>query len=178
MARKAISARKRFEVFKRDGFSCQYCGANPPAAILHVDHIVAVSNGGQNDTDNLVTSCDRCNFGKGAVPLSSVPKSLSEKAREVAEREKQIKGYNAILESRRQRIEDESWMVVNEIEGKAIDSYDKRNLSSVRIFLERLPLQEVLEAARIANAKFCHSTHTRFRYFCGICWRKINEGGN
>lgn len=34
--RKSISKKVRFEVFKRDGFSCQYCGATPPGALLHV----------------------------------------------------------------------------------------------------------------------------------------------
>jgi len=28
--RTPISKRVRFEVFKRDGFQCQYCGASPP----------------------------------------------------------------------------------------------------------------------------------------------------
>lgn len=37
MARKkaGISKRLRFEVFKRDGFVCQYCGNHPPAVVLH-----------------------------------------------------------------------------------------------------------------------------------------------
>lgn len=48
MKRKAISTRTRFEVFKRDGFRCMYCGRTPPTVLLHVDHIIAVSNGGSN----------------------------------------------------------------------------------------------------------------------------------
>jgi len=28
----------RFEVFKRDSFTCKYCGAKAPEAVLHVDH--------------------------------------------------------------------------------------------------------------------------------------------
>ena len=35
--RKQISARIRFEIFKRDQFTCQYCGAHPPAVILQVE---------------------------------------------------------------------------------------------------------------------------------------------
>ena len=64
--RKAISKKTRFEVFKRDGFTCQYCGAHPPQAILHVDHIVPVAEGGGNEDTNLVTACDHCNLGKAA----------------------------------------------------------------------------------------------------------------
>jgi 5-methylcytosine-specific restriction endonuclease McrA len=47
--RKSISKKARFEVFKRDAFSCQYCGAHPPDSILHVDHIVPVALGGGNE---------------------------------------------------------------------------------------------------------------------------------
>jgi hypothetical protein len=37
--------------------------------VLHVDHILAIANGGTNAADNLITACDRCNMGKAAVPL-------------------------------------------------------------------------------------------------------------
>lgn len=41
--RKALSNRTRFEVFKRDKFTCQYCGAKAPDVVLQCDHIVAVA---------------------------------------------------------------------------------------------------------------------------------------
>lgn len=34
----------RFEVFKRDNFTCRYCGQAPPTAILEVDHIIPSKN--------------------------------------------------------------------------------------------------------------------------------------
>ena len=58
--RKAISKKARFEVFKRDGFQCQYCGAVPPKVILHVDHIVPVAGGGDNSEENLITCARLC----------------------------------------------------------------------------------------------------------------------
>ncbi len=69
MARKAISKKVRFEVFKRDAFTCQYCGAKSPDAILVVDHIKPVFTGGGNDITNLNTACQPCNAGKGATEL-------------------------------------------------------------------------------------------------------------
>jgi hypothetical protein len=68
--RKPISKRTRFEVFKRDSFTCQYCGQSAPDVILHIDHINPVAGGGDSDILNLVTSCIDCNLGKGAKPLS------------------------------------------------------------------------------------------------------------
>lgn len=70
MARKAIGKKLRFEVFKRDGFKCQYCGAEAPKVVLHVDHIHPVSKGGDNDLMNLVTCCEGCNSGKSNRTLS------------------------------------------------------------------------------------------------------------
>ena len=66
MKRKGLSKKTRFEVFKRDSFTCQYCGKASPSAILVIDHIHPVSKGG-NETDilNLITSCEECNSGKG-----------------------------------------------------------------------------------------------------------------
>lgn len=69
-ARKPIGKKLRFEVFKRDNFTCQYCGATAPEAILHVDHMNPVAGGGTNDILNLVTSCEACNLGKGAREIS------------------------------------------------------------------------------------------------------------
>ena len=37
--RKPIGKKMRFEVFKRDKFTCQYCGRKAPDVILEVDHI-------------------------------------------------------------------------------------------------------------------------------------------
>lgn len=64
MGRKSTGKRLRFEVFKRDHFTCQYCGAQPPDAVLVVDHIHPVSEGGTDDIHNLITACDPCNQGK------------------------------------------------------------------------------------------------------------------
>ena len=64
MARKSTGKRLRFEVFKRDHFTCQYCGAQPPGVVLVVDHIHPVALGGTSDITNLLTACEACNQGK------------------------------------------------------------------------------------------------------------------
>lgn len=63
--REPLSKKIRFEVFKRDSFTCQYCGSKAPDVILEVDHIKPVKEGGDNDLMNLITSCFNCNRGKG-----------------------------------------------------------------------------------------------------------------
>jgi len=71
MKRKTLSPRTRFEILKRDKFTCRYCGAKAPDVQLEVDHIKPVYEGGSNHPLNLVTSCEKCNGGKAAVPLSN-----------------------------------------------------------------------------------------------------------
>jgi len=64
MPRKSTGKRLRFEVFKRDHFTCQYCGAQPPAIVLVADHIDPVAAGGETTIENLITACEPCNQGK------------------------------------------------------------------------------------------------------------------
>lgn len=61
----------RFEILKRDNFTCQYCGRNvkEDKVKLHLDHIIPKSKGGKNETDNYTTSCFECNEGKKDILL-------------------------------------------------------------------------------------------------------------
>jgi 5-methylcytosine-specific restriction endonuclease McrA len=69
-ARKVISRSPRFEVFKRDSCKCQYCGAEAPNILLHIDHVKPVADGGTIELTNLITACQSCNLGKRDVPLA------------------------------------------------------------------------------------------------------------
>lgn len=174
--RKTISKKTRFEVFKRDGFVCQYCGAHPPAVILEPDHINPVANGGDNSMDNLITSCFDCNRGKSSNLLTVVPKSLREKAAEIREREAQIEGYREAVQASLDRIEDDMWEVAEAIvPGCSKKGINRKWLQSIKNFNAKLPLHEVLEAAEIAMAQKPYSANPRFLYFCGVCWNKIRE---
>lgn len=52
----------RQNVFKRDGFACQYCGSLKE---LTLDHVVPRSKNGKSTWSNLVTACKSCNSRKG-----------------------------------------------------------------------------------------------------------------
>jgi len=55
----------RFNVFLRDGFSCQYCGDRFIAEDLTFDHVIPRSRGGRTTWENVVTACSPCNLVKG-----------------------------------------------------------------------------------------------------------------
>ncbi len=173
--RQAISKRVRFEVFKRDNFTCQYCGTHPPQVILHIDHITAVAAGGGNDVDNLVTSCESCNLGKGARPLTAAPEALALKAARIAEAEEQLRGYQEIVRARADRLEDETWQVAELLwPGSSTKGANRSNLSSIKRFIQRLGLVDVMDAAEIALASRLYGSRV-FRYFCGVCWKRIRK---
>lgn len=94
MAKKRIGITKktRFEVFKRDSFTCQYCGNSAPSVVLHIDHIQPVSKDGDNDLFNLITSCVDCNVGKKDRLLSDDSVVAKQKAQldDLQERREQI----------------------------------------------------------------------------------------
>ena len=79
----AISKKLRFEVLKRDKFTCQYCHAKDDDVILEIDHIEPVSKGGSDHILNLVTACRDCNRGKSDRLLSD--DSVIEKQRKQLE---------------------------------------------------------------------------------------------
>lgn len=65
--RSSLPAKRRFDVLERDKFRCIRCGRSAADGIvLHVDHKVAVCNGGLDEMENLQTLCEECNLGKGA----------------------------------------------------------------------------------------------------------------
>lgn len=173
MARVGLSKKQRFEVFKRDEFTCQYCGGKPPAVVLEVDHIVAVADGGGNDRENLTTACFECNRGKGAVALTALPQTVADRAELLEEREQQAKAFEALVRAKRRR---ES-KVINEIEAILMDEgwgFSETFRTSVRKFLKELPYDEVLEAAELACVRI-RDQGRRQKYFCGICWKKIKD---
>lgn len=91
--RKPITKKLRFEIFKRDSFTCQYCGQMAPDVVLEVDHIIPVSQGGENEILNLVTSCFDCNRGKGGRKLSEKSEILKQQKqlKEMSEKREQMK---------------------------------------------------------------------------------------
>jgi hypothetical protein len=64
--RAAIPQALRFNVFRRDNFTCRYCGKQSPEVILHLDHIKPVADSGRDTEENFATSCVDCNQGKSS----------------------------------------------------------------------------------------------------------------
>jgi 5-methylcytosine-specific restriction endonuclease McrA len=57
----------RREVFRRDNFTCQYCGVR--STYLTIDHVIPRHLGGEHTWKNVVTACAQCNHKKGGRTL-------------------------------------------------------------------------------------------------------------
>ena len=62
--RKGISLKNRYLVLKRHNFRCVMCGKTAKEGMLVIDHIKPVTDGGNNDLNNLQVLCRECNHGK------------------------------------------------------------------------------------------------------------------
>jgi 5-methylcytosine-specific restriction endonuclease McrA len=54
----------RRNIFKRDRYTCQYCGIQPGSEELTIDHVVPRSQGGKSNWENCVLACVACNARK------------------------------------------------------------------------------------------------------------------
>lgn len=68
-----IDAFMQWNVFKRDAYTCRYCGAN--GIPLTVDHIDLWEVGGATIPENLLTACKKCNKDRGNTPYADWIKS-------------------------------------------------------------------------------------------------------
>ena len=163
--RPALSVKTRFEVLKRDDFTCRYCGRRTPDVVLQVDHVIPVAEGGGDDFDNLATSCWECNSGKGARSLSdTVPLTdLEEKSILLLERERQLREYNEVRRIVREREEDQ----INELLCYWDDALIGKckylpESNSVRGWLQRFCTEHIKRAMQIAIDKKGFYVHPRY----------------
>jgi len=70
----------RQEVFRRDNFTCQYCGKR--TRDLTIDHVVPRHRGGAHSWENLVSACRDCNHRKGGRTLAEARMHLQQEPRE------------------------------------------------------------------------------------------------
>lgn len=184
--RKSTGKRQRFNVFKRDRFTCQYCGRTPPTVVLVLDHILPVAAGGETIDHNLATSCEECNQGKAAGLLTDVPQAINEQLAAQVERQEQLREYNRFLLALRKEQDDTARQIGTywcdrtkppAEHGKW--TFGPERLTSVRRFLDRLPVSDIFDSVDIAfsrrplNRK--GDDDDTFKYFCGVCWNKIKK---
>lgn len=185
--RKTITKKLRFEVFKRDSFTCQYCGRKAPDVLLHVDHIDPVAAAGTNDILNLITACFDCNSGKSDRKLSD--NTVLDKQRDqlelLQERKEQIemmfawqKGLAAIKDDVTTQLSD-YWSEL--VDGFSLNEHGRKGLKKLE---RQFSIQEIMEAMRIAvdtyvsfqdGSPTAESVETAWKKVGGVCTTRRRE---
>lgn len=183
--RKPISKKIRFEVLKRDSFRCQYCGRSidNPDVILEVDHIIPVAEGGDNSIMNLITSCRKCNRGKGARKLSDETALVKQKKMldEIQARKETIEmmaQWKAELMQETERMVIAVEDYVQAISGYTLTDYGKQK---IRRLISQFGYSDVYECTQIAFDKYYfgddNSWDKAFGKIGGICYNRKNGRG-
>ena len=174
-----ISKRTRYEVLRRDSFTCRYCGSKAPDVELHVDHVMPTALGGSDKPDNLVAACRDCNVGKASTdPDAGTVADVSEDAERWA---------RAIKEAARMsddRSEDDLWFAqkFHDIWYGYSDYMDEEpfpisaNWESTVLNYRRGGLSHLglAESIRSAMTKDGIAPESRYPYFCGVARNRVN----
>jgi len=75
MGERAVVFSRR-NLFKRDRFTCQYCGSQPGPEELTIDHVAPRSRGGLSSWENCVLACVACNKRKADRSIAESGMSL------------------------------------------------------------------------------------------------------
>lgn len=157
---------------------CRYCGARAGAdgIELHADHLVSVVDGGDNSILNLVTACQRCNGGKGAKSLQSLP-GPGEVAARLIQRGESIKQQAAAMqEALRQEKALEQQAVNLKCEAYEVKSSEflKGEKTLILKMCREFGTETVLGWYRTAFQRGVTNSKA-IRYVCGIA-RNVREG--
>ena len=172
--RKSLKKGIRFEVFKRDSFTCQYCGAKAPDVILEVDHIIPVKEGGTDDIMNLVTSCRDCNRGKSCKMISD--DSVVVKRQKAAEDAQERLEMMRMLAEWQEELLVETDIQIDQLETLMCNYYPDRSFNEngrrdLIKLIKRFSYKEVYDAFDIALCKYDNLEYA-FSKIGGICWNR------
>lgn len=175
----AVSKRARYEVLRRDGYSCQYCGEAAPNVTLHIDHVVPKALGGSDNPDNLVTACRDCNVGKASTrPDEDWVTQVSEKSEQHRE-QLAFEGLRYVTASTRVRANYELYEAFHEAfsaswEAAGFSIHEIGKASMFRWWLMGMPEMFMLEIVDDMGQRTTPPDQP-FRYFASVMWNAINS---
>lgn len=180
--RKTISKKLRFEVFKRDNFTCQYCGRMAPDVVLEIDHINPVANNGTNDIINLITSCKDCNRGKGAKVLneSEVLKKQQEQLQELNERREQLELMVKWKEELSRFNEEQVNKIENLLDEATNNIFSETGRKNCKTWIKKFGFDEVYEATEISINQYYKEKDDKainkvFDMIPKICYSRLRD---
>lgn len=172
----SLSKRTRFEVLKRDGFSCRYCGATAIAGLLEVDHVIPVAEGGLDVPENLVAACLDCNRGKSAVPLDESRLSPGRTTEAMLEHAEQMRAYLAAVQEVEDAIQDLVDHVIRHWQANVDEEGMPTSLAKrMPYYLRKMSMPRILEAVEITGSKGLRGALATKKYFVAVARNMMSE---
>jgi hypothetical protein len=175
--RKSIPKMTRFEVFKRDSFTCQYCGRKSPDVLLVIDHVEPVSKGGTNDILNLITSCRDCNAGKSDRQLAdtTVLDKQRQQLEDLQERKEQIEmmfqWQKGLLDLDDHVITQLSDFWSEQVSGFSLNENGIKGLKRLR---RKFEVDEIMTAIKIATEQYLEYVEGEpTKESVEVAWKKV-----
>lgn len=138
-ARMEMTYSLRQQIIRRDKQHCRYCTQFVPWKYIEVDHVKAVTYGGQSTLENCVTACRDCNQRKGwsrrwvPVPLEEMPKYKNDIPAEI----RKLKGKRKKKALRQEHNKQIKVAAFNAKEAERAAKYvDNRRRDPVRLAME------------------------------------------
>ena len=168
-----VSKRTRFEVLRRDNYTCRYCrSADNP---LRVDHVTPVALGGTDDPTNLVAACQDCNAGKASTSLSGehVADIKADAIRWASAMQRAAEEEAANLPAAPDDLKWFSSAWYEHVWASPPADWQR----SIGTFMAHGMTRELIERSLIKSSRRLKEIDTddRFRYFCGCCWGAIRD---
>jgi hypothetical protein len=178
----SVSRSLRFQILRRDGNTCRYCGASAPEVKLTVDHVTPTTLGGTDEPSNLVTACEACNGGKSATPpdaalVADVASDALRWSTAIHAAAENMLTDLATRDAARAQF-DEKWMdwTYGPDNNRQHVARPSDWTQSVDGFIAAgLPLPVILDCVETAMRNQKVKPDSTFRYVCGIAWRKVAE---
>lgn len=173
----AVSKRLRFEILRRDNHTCRYCGGMAPDVKLTVDHVQPQALGGSDLPENLVAACADCNAGKtSAKPDDGHVAAASEDALRWADRMRRLLAESAmdVLAMQEQRGEFKKAWDRWGIKGVPLEMPPDWRQSADHWNALDVPMEIIEYAIETAMTSTKVKSDDKWRYMCGIIWRKID----
>lgn len=167
----AVSKRTRFEVLKRDEYTCRYCRSKDGE--LTIDHVVPVALGGGDGPENLVAACRDCNAGKSSsTPNDELVRDVDDDAFRWAEaRKRAIAKHLDEREIEKRYVHDFIKLWLNR--GDMDDLPSDWESSVTRWCTQGIPMELLKDSMSIAWAAGGVWHFDRFRYMAGVLKNKL-----
>lgn len=166
----AVTKRTRFEVLRRDNYTCRYCRSTEEK--LTIDHVTPVALGGSDDPSNLVAACKDCNAGKSSASPDAV--TVAEVNADALRHAELIQAAYAVIV---ERLDDGTDYVDEFAESYTYTPLPSGWRESVRRWFEMgVPIEMVVAASNKAcGIDKSFQGDGRFRYMCAIVWSQVRD---